>query len=347
MKKVKLYLHKLTHWEYWSFGAVYFPLLFIWVYYAIRARSLFFFNASNPSIKNGGFLMESKKEIYDIIPQALYPKTLLFAPKTPISTIITAIENKEIAYPLIAKPDIGMQGMAVEKIDNEKELTTYLQRIKVDFLIQELITYPEEVGVFYYRFPNEKHGRISGIVYKELLAVVGNGQDNIKQLLEKNPRFHLQLAVLENRYGEDLKHVLAKNEIRTLVPYGNHARGAKFIDATDWTSEKLTATIDEICQQIPDFYYGRLDIKYNSWEELQAGKAFSIIELNGAGSEPTHIYDPKHSIFWAWREILKHWRLLFKISTYNYKQGHPYLSFSEGIKMFQENKMLVRKLKSF
>ncbi len=347
MKKVNLYFHKLTHWEYWSFGAVYFPLLFIWLYYALRARSLFFFNASNPSIKNGGFLMESKKEIYDIIPQAFYPKTILCSSENDLNSVLNNAKKANIDFPFIAKPDIGMQGLAVEKIHDEQALKAYLDKIKVDFLVQELISYPEEVGVFYYRFPNEKTGHISGIVHKELLTVVGNGKDDITQLLQKNPRFHLQLSVLQKKYGADLNQILSENEMLTLVPYGNHARGAKFIDATHWISKKLTETIDQICQQIPDFYYGRLDIKYNSWEELQAGKAFSIIELNGAGSEPTHIYDPKHSLFWAWREIIKHWQLLFKISTHNYKQGHRYLSFSEGIKMFRENKALVQKLKEF
>jgi hypothetical protein len=32
-------------------------------------------------------------------------------------------------------------------------------------------------------------------------------------------------------------------------------------------------------------------------EELEQGINFSIVELNGAASEPTHIYDPKHSLF--------------------------------------------------
>jgi hypothetical protein len=52
--------------------------------------------------------------------------------------------------------------------------------------------------------------------------------------------------------------------------------------------------------QIPEFYYGRLDIMFTSWEDLAQGLNFSIVEVNGAGSEPTHIYDPKHSIFFAW-----------------------------------------------
>ena len=78
MKKFKLFIHKLTHWEYWPFDVVYIPMYFVWFYYAAKARSFFFFNAANPYIKNAGFLMESKKDIYDIIPAQFIPKTFIF-----------------------------------------------------------------------------------------------------------------------------------------------------------------------------------------------------------------------------------------------------------------------------
>ena len=104
-----------------------------------------------------------------------------------------------------------------------------------------------------------------------------------------------------------------------LVPYGNHVRGAKFLDANHLIDDELTHIIDTICQQVKGFYFGRLDIRYNSWERLKRGQEFSIIELNGAGSEPTHMYDPKHSIFFAWKEIICHWNILFDISRINHR----------------------------
>ena len=62
------------------------------------------------------------------------------------------------------------------------------------------------------------------------------------------------------------------------------------------------------------------------------------MEVNGAGSEPTHIYDPAHSIFFAWKEIIRHWVILFRISVANHRLGHSYLSFSEGLHMFRKDK---------
>jgi hypothetical protein len=329
---------KLLHWEYWSFGTVYAPLYLYWIWLCIRARSLFFFNASNPTIKNGGFLMESKKEIYDIMPQALYPPTLLFKAGASEAAITTALEGTPLGYPLIGKPDIGGRGKGVKKLYNMAEVLQYAQQSKVDFLLQQFVPFENEIGVFYYRFPGEDKGVVSGIVGKEFLTVKGDGTSTILQLLQKDMRFILQLPVLKATYGKTLNNILPANEKFLMVPYGNHARGAKFIDVSHLTDERLTNTIDGICKQIPQFYYGRMDVRYNTWEELCEGKNFSVIEVNGAGSEPTHIYDPKHSIFFAWYEICRHWNLLYKRSIINHKKHKaPYLSFTDGVKMFKEN----------
>ena len=127
-------------------------------------------------------------------------------------------------------------------------------------------------------------------------------------------------------------------------PYGNHARGSKFTDVSHMADEALTTVIDNICKQIPDFYFGRLDIRFDTWETFRQGKNFSIIEVNGAGAEPTHIYDPGHSLFFAWKEIIRHWFLLYRISRLNHKNGHPYLSVREGIAMFRESKQWSQRL---
>jgi len=141
--------------------------------------------------------------------------------------------------------------------------------------------------------------------------------------------------------------ILRKNEEFVVVPYGNHVRGAKFLDDSNLIDEELRETIDFICKKIKGFYFGRLDIRYNTWEELKQGKNFSIIELNGSGSEPTHIYDPKHSLFWAWKEITKHWKILYKVSKLNHQlQETPYMTTKMGLDMFRENSEYVKLLNS-
>jgi hypothetical protein len=290
--------------------------------------------------------MESKKKIYDLMPEALYPPTIFFKKDTPISSIEEKIRNNGWAFPLIAKPDIGGKGKAVKKLHNIAELLQYAQISKADFLVQQYIKFEEEVGIFYYRYPDQEKGSISGIVYKELLAVTGDGSSTLEELLLLDKRFILQLPSIRKTYGKEMKKILPAGEKKIVVPYGNHARGAKFVDVSHLIDEELINTFDNICKQVKEFYYGRLDVRYNTWEELKQGKNISVIELNGAGSEPTHIYDPKHSIFFAWKEIIRHWHILWKISAMNHKmKAIPYMSFAEGMKMFRDNSAYEKMMK--
>ena len=177
------------------------------------------------------------------------------------------------------------------------------------------------MGVFFVRFPNETLGRITGIVAKEFLIVEGDGVSTIEQLICKNPRFAFQLQAIKKDTTILMEEVMEPHEKRNLVPFGNHARGAKFIDASHWITPKLTATFNEICSQIDGFYFGRLDVMYQSISDLEMGQHFSIVEINGAGSEPTHIYDPKHSLFFAWKELARHITYMFRISKQNHELG--------------------------
>lgn len=332
---------KIFHWEYWPFAVLYAPLYPYWFWLCLKARAFFYINAANPTIRNGGFLMESKKEIYDLLPNDTYPATLFFHPGTDVSIILQQMKSSNIQYPAIGKPDIGMRGMSVQKLENDHDLLAYVQKSKVDFLIQAYIPYEEELGIFYCRIPGEEKGQITGIVGKELLTVTGDGQSTIEELLQQDQRYILQLPVLKKSIPEELPVVLSVGEKKLLVPYGNHARGAKFLDVSHLADDRLNHMIDHLAKKINGFYYGRMDVRYHTIEDLRQGKNYSIIELNGSGSEPTHMYDPRHSVFFAWKEITRHWAIMCKISRINHKNGIPYMSRKEGLAMLKANSKLV------
>ncbi len=332
---MKLFFHRLFHWEYWPYQIVYIPVYLLGFYCAFRTRSFYFFNAANPTIRNGGFMAESKKEIYDLIPQKYYPKTELIQEKTSLDNVYKILKKSEINFPFIAKPDVGLRGSAVKKINSINELKKYASKANFDFLIQELIPFENEIGVFYVCFPNEKLGKITGIVRKEFLIITGDGTATILDLIQQNPRYEMQLDALTREYGSGLNQILKNGEKRNLVPYGNHIRGAKFLDDSHKISDKLNSVFNEMCSQIDGFYFGRLDIMFSNYEDLENGKNFQIVELNGSGSEPTHIYDPKHSLFFAWKELWRHIYYMYKISVQNHKKGIAYLSRKEGKVQFK------------
>ena len=292
-------------------------------------------------------MAESKKAIYNLIPPQYYPKTEIINEGNTLQTVFSKFAELKLTYPIIAKPDIGLRGSAVRKIYNNSELADYHQKANFDYLIQDLIPFANEVGIFYVRYPNEKSGKITGIVSKEFLIVTGDGTSTIDQLIKENPRFELQRKVLVKEYGPQLFEVLSLGEQRNLVPFGNHARGAKFLDASDLITPKLTAMIDGICREIPEFYFGRLDIMYDTFNHLESGENFSIVEINGAGSEPTHIYDPKHSLLFAWKELLRHITYMYEISAINHKNGAPYLAYKEGMAQYKLHLSQARKISNF
>ena len=268
----KLKWHKLTHWEYWPLWAIYYPLFPVWLYFSIKARSFFFFNAANPSMKNGGMAMESKMEIYNMIPKEHIPQTIFIERGEVPQIALKRIMEAGINFPFIAKPDIGMKAFGVEKIQNAAEFEEYFLKTPEHFIVQELIPYSNEVGIFYVRMPGETKGKITGIVSKKFLSVIGDGQRTILQLIKENPRSHLQLKALKKKFGFRLNEVLEKDREFILVPFGSHTRGAKFIDDTHKLNDGLLETIDGICSKMKGFYYGRLDVLHNSLEDLSQGK---------------------------------------------------------------------------
>ena len=331
MLKIKLFFYKLFNWEYWPFYIVYLPVFFQYLYYVAKTKSFFYFTTVNPTMKNGGFFMNSKKEIYDLIPNHYIPKTLLFKSNSNIKFIIDEITKNKIGFPLIVKPDIGLRGTAVKKVNAIIELEDYLKKSNFDIIIQELINYSNEIGLFYVKLPNSE-GKITGIVSKEFMTIKGDGKNSIKELILQNNRFALQLNTLEKEYGKNfLSNILTKNKTINLVPYGNHCRGTKFLDESYKITNLLTNTFNKINSQIKGYYFGRMDIMFNNIDELETGKNFKIIEINGAISEPTHIYDPKHNIFFAWKEVTKHFYYMYKISVSNSKnlKIKP-ISFNQG-----------------
>lgn len=157
-----------SNWEYWPMQVVNIPVGFIWLYYAIRARHPFFFSNTNPVIENGGFMGESKHNIYQHLPENYLPKTALIrAQDITTEAILSHAGELGITYPFILKPNIGERGFRVERIDDYHTLEHYLlDRPHVDLLIQEYVTHPVELSVMYHRLPHTPEGKSHIGVYQ-------------------------------------------------------------------------------------------------------------------------------------------------------------------------------------
>lgn len=320
---------RLFNWEYWPFNLVYIPVAIYFTWLAIKARSFFFFSASNPSIETGGMFGESKWKIFELIPKHYYPKTVLVAEGAGFSDAQKAMIDGGIVFPVIAKPDRGERGWMVKRIETLAELQQYHQQIKVDYLIQTLVDYPIEMSVFYYRMPGMVKGVVSSVVTKQMLSVTGNGYSTLLELIKDYPRALLQLPILKNTFADKLKSIPAKGERIELVPIGNHSKGAMFIDACHVIDGQLSNVFDDISKQIQGFYFGRYDIRCPGIDELKQGRGIQILELNGAGAEPAHIYHPGFSLWKAYGVLFYHFKVLYHISLANKQNGVAYMTLQE------------------
>lgn len=285
--------------------------------------------------------------MYDQLPPHLIPRTIYIMHDWSFDKVKETIAAAGFNFPFIVKPDVGMKGILFRKIDNEEQLAKYHERIPVEYIIQDLVELPVEVSVFYYRYPWEQKGVVSGFIDKELLQVKGDGQLTLRELVLAHPRAKFRMEEMEHRHGHRFDRVLPAGEIFYLSYAGNHNRGAQFTNLHNEIDLSMHHVFDELSHYTDKFYYGRYDIKTTSIEDLKAGKNFLILEFNGCGAEPNHIYDCGMSIWKAYGVILHHWKALYKISRYNNKNGTPYWSFKRGWKYLQDAKAHFKMLEKY
>ena len=343
---VKTFLYRLFHWETWHYLAKYIPIMPVWLFYCIRARSLWFFTPSNPTLTFGGFEGESKKEMFDQLSPGSYPRSIYIQHSTSFEEVQRLAAQGAFTYPFAVKPDVGMMGFMFRKIDSPEKLKRYHQIMPVDYIIQDLITYPMEISVFYYRLPGEKKGTITGFLKKEFLEVVGNGVDNLATLIENYDRVRLRIPEMLAKHESRLQQVLADGQRFCLSNALNLSRGGKLVSLADEKDERLLKVFDELSHYTGHFYYGRYDIKCSSVEELKQGKNFSILEYNGCGAEPHHIYGNGNSLLKAYQIVLQHWRVLYRISARNRAGGIDHWGFRQGWQFLRKAKQHFRILKT-
>ncbi|ACU08150.1 conserved hypothetical protein [Flavobacteriaceae bacterium 3519-10] len=341
---VKNIIYKINHWETWDWRLKYVPILPVWIWNCIRAKSWWFFSPSNPKLTFGGFEGVSKMSIYQHLPPGTYP------PSTGIKANLTFPEMQKLvedryAYPFVVKPDVGRMGYMFRIVRNASELKAYHEIMPVDYLVQELVLHPLEVSVFYYRFPDQKSGTITGFVRKEFLEITGDGHSTVDELMAASPHTCFRLEELRAKHLDKLHLVLQKDEIFCLSYALNLSRGCSLISLEDEIDENLVKVFDELSSYSDTLFYGRYDIKCASIADLKQGKNFSIIEYNGCGAEPHHVYGNGNTLFKACRILAQHWLILAEISRYNYSKGVRYISFRQGWETMRSCRKYFAKLR--
>jgi len=327
-QRLLVFISRFWRWEFWPVNVFYLPLL-PWIgWLAIKHRSLTAPTATNPGIPHGGVVGESKFAILNGLPESrVVPSALIpTGGSDRIGALGRVMEQRRWAFPLVLKPDVGERGQGLRLARDWSQAEAYFDKFADDVLVQTYDPGPFEAGVFYYRFPGEPRGRIFSITDKQFPVLVGNGRSTVEELIWAHPRFRMQARVFLHRHDDQIERVLAAGEQMRLAVSGNHCQGTMFCEGRHLWSAPLEAAIDETARAFDDFYFGRFDLRYTEVDAFRAGHDFRIVELNGVLSESSNIYDPNHSILFAYRTLAQQWAIAFKIGARNARDGAPVTS---------------------
>ncbi len=313
------------NWSFWPTSILYFPVGIYLIYLWIKHRSISLFIATNPNIEGGEIVRESKSKILEQINEqsAVAPFIVLkneCSLDENLSLCDTFIDNQEINYPVVLKPDSGKNGKGVKFIQNRESLENELKSIKEVHLLQKFVE-GQEFEIFYYRYPNEAKGHIFSITRKELHFLTGDGEKNIEELILRDDRAICLADLHLQKFMHELYDIPEQGERVPLVELGTHSKGALFFDGEEFKTPELAVAIDRISKSFNGFYFGRYDVKVPTEEHLMKGEGILALELNGVTSVSTNIYDPKYGFKHAVRILAKQWEIAYKIGSINAKKG--------------------------
>ena len=327
LRQIAIAARRWTHWEFWPAWLFYIPVALYYFWLAVRYRSLSLPTAANPGMATGGFVGESKFEILDQLhaasPDSVAEAFLLDGWTTTdrLLAIHRICREHAVAPPFILKPDVGQRGNGVRLIRSWRDALDYLEEVETPVLLQRYASGRHEAGVFYFRLPDEAHGKIFSITEKIFPTITGDGTHTIEELIRADSRAALIARTYLRRFSDRRSEILPEGEGLKLVETGNHAQGCIFRDGGQLRTDALERAIDNISRRLSDFYVGRYDIRYENEEDFKQGRNFQIVELNGASSEATSIYDPRNSLISAYRTLFRQWKLVFAIGAANRARG--------------------------
>lgn len=330
----------------------YVPLFFQWMGLGLRYRSLTLPTAANPSIEAGGLLGESKIACMDLIgPEAKQ----WAAPSAAIDTLpgdiaetrrrlLAAMDRNGVSFPAVVKPDIGWRGIGVRRLNNADEIDAYLTDFPLGnrLMIQNYVPFDGEAGVFYARLPGQEKGEIFSMTFRYYPFVLGDGEHTLRQLILGNERTRWKADLHLKAHADEADRVLAKGESLRLSTVGSSRVGGLYTDSRAYVTPALTDRFDQIAKSIPEFWFGRFDVRFADIERFQAGEDFQIVEVNGAGAEAIHMWDPNFPLGEAYRALFDQQARMFAIADANRKRGFAPMTVMQLVRCQQRQQRLLK-----
>ena len=324
------------------------PMVLQWLWLGLRYRSISLPSSANPGITSGGMVGDGKLEYFAAMGALARAATadhigVLNEPGLALVQVMDRLDAAGLSFPLVAKPDMGWCGYGVRLLDSREALADYLHRFPQGetFLLQRYLPEPGEAGLFYMREPSAANGTLIGILLRHYPSVTGDGHASVAELIERDLRLRRSTDNPMHECRYDPQQVPAQGESVRLSTVASTRVGGCYQDGSEHATPALTQRVDAIAKDMGLFLVGRFDVRYRSLEALRRGE-FTIMEVNGAGSEAVHAWDPKYSIRDVYRIVFAKQRLLFKISDENRRRGHLPIGLRELARLHFHQQRVMR-----
>jgi membrane protein DedA with SNARE-associated domain len=339
----------------------YLPLVLNWLALGLRHRSLTLPSACNPTIPTGGMWGESKSACLDAIApeQRQWVADFVTMRRSGDSRVdfdleraLSLLAHAEIAFPIIAKPDIGWHGYGVRRLDNAAALRDYVSHYPEGekLILQKYVAYPGEAAVLYARVPDADRGGIVSLAFRYFPHVIGDGRSMLRDLIRTDARArwkaHLHLGFDRTHSGlgrHCLDRMPARGEVVQIAVICNQRAGGLYRDARHYITPALAERFDNIARSMPEFHYGRFDIRFADTEALQRGEDMLIVEVNGIGGEAIDVWDPQLPVEETYRRLLAQQRLMFMIGERNRARGFEPTPAGEFVHRLIHQTRLIRR----
>jgi hypothetical protein len=104
--------------------------------------------------------------------------------------------------------------------------------------------------------------------------VLSDGRSTLEALVLSDRRARRLAELYLARHAAHRHRVLAAGEVFRLVFVGNHCKGAVFKDGRAHITAAMEAAFDRIACEIPEFHFGRFDVRFRRLEDLERGERF-------------------------------------------------------------------------
>lgn len=326
------------------------PLALQWLLLSLRYRSATLPSIANPAITAGGLVGEGKTEYFDsmgthALAMTARSTSLVVDHDPPYSDAAAVMRQAGIDFPIIAKPDLGWCGFGVCLVESAAALAEYLAAFPKGerVMLQAFVPFDGEAGIFYARRPGAASGWLPGLALRYFPQVIGDGSSTLDQLLARDPRLRRLTADGLHRFAHDGKQILIPGQRLRLATIGSTRVGGLYRDGQALITPALSAAIDAIACDMKDFHFGRFDVRYRSEAALTRGEDFTIIEVNGAGSEAIEAWDPALTASAAFAKIFRKQALLFAIAAGNRGRGFRLASPLELARLHLRQQRLIRR----